>query len=156
ISGPPRTCCSKPSRRMARPIQTSADRIGWGDREIVEFPTQAALDEQFSLDRVKNLDALFARRAQAAEQACARFEMVPAISYGPHPVHRLNIFPAAGEPGPVQVFIHGGFWRSLDANLFSFLAPGFVPFGATLVVIDYPLMPVARMSDVVHACQMSL
>lgn len=113
------------------------------------------LDEQFSLDRIKDLDQLFARRAAAAQNAGDQFECARGVSYGPHPDHRLNIFPAINADGlaPVQLFIHGGFWRSLDAELFNFLAPGFVPFGATLVVIDYPLMPVARMADVVDAAR---
>ena len=80
------------------------------------------------------------------------------MPYGSHPSLRLNIFPAqnAQGPTPVQVFIHGGFWRSLDANLFSFLAAGFVPFGAMLVVIDYPLMPAVRLTDVVAAARLSI
>src|SRR5690606_31160926 len=80
------------------------------------------------------------------------------IADGDQPGHRLDVFPAAGADGgaPVHIFIHGGFWRSLGADLFSFLAPGFVPFGAMLVVIDYPLMPESRMQDVVTACRMAL
>lgn len=113
------------------------------------------LDEQFSLDRIKDIDQLFARRMAAARIAGEQFDRATGVSYGPHPDHQLNIFPARNGQGlaPVQLFIHGGFWRSLDAELFSFLAPGFVPFGATLVVIDYPLMPVARMADVVDAAK---
>jgi len=116
------------------------------------------MDHEFSLDDVRDLDALFARRAAAAQAALTGFEAKRGIAYGDHPGHRLNIFPAAGADGgaPVHIFIHGGFWRSLDADLFSFLAPGFVPFGAMLVVIDYPLMPESRMQDVVTACRMAL
>jgi len=116
------------------------------------------MDHEFSLDDVSDLDALFARRAAEAQAALAGFEVKRGIVYGNHPGHRLNIFPAAGGSGgaPVQIFIHGGFWRSLDAGLFSFLAPGFVPFGAMLVVIDYPLMPESRMQDVVTACRMAV
>lgn len=116
------------------------------------------MDHEFSLDDVSDLDAIFARRAAAAEAALAGFEARRGIAYGDRSGHRLNIFPAARANGaaPVHIFIHGGFWRSLDADLFSFLAPGFVPFGAMLVVIDYPLMPESRMQDVVTACRMAL
>ncbi len=120
--------------------------------------SRAWLDEQFSLDRISNLEQVFARRADAAQQGREGFEHQRGISYGPHVDHRLNIFPArhGAGPSPVQIFIHGGFWRSLDADLFSFLAPGFVPYGATLVVIDYPLMPVVRMADVVEAAKLAV
>ncbi|MET3926031.1 alpha/beta hydrolase [Devosia sp. 2618] len=116
------------------------------------------LDEQFSLDRITDIEQVFARRAEAARQGREGFDYVSGIPYGPHAGHRLNIFPAQNtdSPGPVQIFIHGGFWRSLDADLFSFLAPGFVPFGGTLVVIDYPLMPTARMADVVGAAKLAV
>jgi arylformamidase len=53
----------------------------------------------------------------------------------------------------VEIFIHGGFWLSMEAEQFSFLARGFVPYGAALVVIDYPLIPVVRLAGIVDACQ---
>lgn len=109
------------------------------------------MDRAFSLDDVSDLEAVFARRANAAEEALATFEVRRGVRYGPGEGETLNIFPA-GPGAPVMVFIHGGFWKSLDADLFSFLAPGFVPFGASLVVIDYPLMPKARLADIVASC----
>jgi arylformamidase len=109
------------------------------------------IDEQFSLGEIADLEGLRARRAAAAEAALARFEVRRAVPYGERPGETLNIVPA-GEGAPVMVFIHGGFWISLDADLFSFLAPAFVPFGAALVAIDYPLMPSARMGELVDAC----
>jgi arylformamidase len=113
------------------------------------------MDREFALDDVADLPALFARRKAAAEAALAAWPVRRGAAYGPGPAHRLNLFPAdrtGGAPAPVMMFIHGGFWKSLDADLFSFLAPGFVPAGAALAVIDYPLMPAARMDDIVAAC----
>jgi len=109
------------------------------------------MDAEMSLDHVAELPALFARRKAAAEAALARFAVRRRVPYDSGEGETLNIFPA-GEGAPVMVFIHGGFWKSLDADLFSFLAPGFVPAGAALVVIDYPLMPAVRMAHVVDAC----
>jgi arylformamidase len=113
------------------------------------------MDRAFSLDDVPDLLAIFARRAAAAEAALSHFEVERGVPYGDGPGRRLNIFPATdgSRAAPVQIFIHGGFWRSLDADLFSFLAPGFAPLGAMLVVIDYPLMPQVRMAEVVDACR---
>lgn len=120
---------------------------------------QHNMDRQFSLDSVTDLDTLFARRGAAAKEAMSRFRHVAHIAYAEGPGRSLNIFlPEGVEPGaaPVQVFFHGGFWRSLDADLFSFIAPGFVPFGAMLVVVDYPLMPGVRMGELVEACRDAL
>jgi arylformamidase len=120
--------------------------------------TNNAMDAEFSLDSVAGLEALFARRSAAALDALWRFSVQRGLAYGTGPAERLNVFPAQGgtSPAPVQVFIHGGFWKSLDADLFSFLAPGFVPKGAALVVIDYPLMPGVRMAEITAACQRAL
>lgn len=116
----------------------------------------AGLDAQLSLNRIENTDALFARRQKAADAALSAFACEQGLRYGSGARQTLNLFnppgaiPASGWP--VLLFIHGGFWRSLDANLFSFLAPGFVPFGVALAAINYPLMPLARMEDVVDSC----
>jgi arylformamidase len=140
----------------------------WPDRRIKEISMQGDtsprdipqrdMDAQFSLDNVPGLAAIFERRQQIANEALARYAVHRKVSYADLPEHTLNIFPAEGTtgPAPVQLFIHGGFWRSLDADLFSFLARGFVPFGAMLVVIDYPLMPATRMAGVVEACRRAL
>lgn len=111
-----------------------------------------AMDAAFSLDTVRDLDAVFARRAAAAQTALAAYPVHRGLAYGPGRAETLNIFPA-GPGAPVMVFIHGGFWRSLDADLFSFLAPGFVPAGAALAVIDYPLIPDVRLAEIVEACR---
>lgn len=118
------------------------------------------MDAQFSLDGVSDLPLLMQRRAEAAKAALARWPHHRALRYGPGEGETLNLFPAADGPAgtraPVLFFIHGGFWRSLDADLFSFLADGFVPYGAMLVVIDYPLMPAVRLADVRDACARAL
>ena len=56
----------------------------------------------------------------------------------------LDLFPPAlpVEGGaPVLVFIHGGYWRSLDKSDFSFIAPVFTQAGVLVVVPNYALAP---------------
>lgn len=114
-------------------------------------------DAAFSLDMITDLPAVRARREAAAKAALAHFPVLRGQPYGPHRAHRLNLFvPDGVRDAPVQMFIHGGFWKSLDADLFSFLAPGFVPQGTILAVIDYPLMPDVRMAEVVQACHLAV
>ncbi len=110
------------------------------------------MDFQMSLDGIENLGELFDRRSRAADSCMNTFDLRHRVRYGEGQNEMLNIFPA-GSDAPVMIFIHGGFWKSLTADLFSFLAPGFVPFGAALVVIDYPLMPSCRMSDIIESCE---
>jgi arylformamidase len=44
----------------------------------------------------------------------------------------------------------------MRADQFSFLARGFVPFGVSLVVIDYPLIPDVRLGDIVTSCRTAI
>jgi arylformamidase len=114
---------------------------------------QATLEAQFRLDMIVDLDAVMARRAITADAARRLFEHQNGLRYAEGDGRTLDFYPSgAATPSPLQVFIHGGFWHSLDAALFAFLAPGFVPFGASLAVIDYPLMPRVRLPELVAAC----
>jgi arylformamidase len=61
--------------------------------------------------------------------------------YGASPGETLDIFPARKGDGSALLFIHGGYWRSLDKRDFSFLAPAWVDAGVSLVVVNYDLCP---------------
>lgn len=71
------------------------------------------------------------------------------ISYGVDPgdpAETLDIFFAdpnlsLGRAVPVLVFMHGGYWRSLDKSDHSFLAPAFARLGVCVVVVNYALCP---------------
>ncbi len=117
--------------------------------------TRAALDAQFTLDGVADLEGLLSRRRRAAADARITLACRLGLAYGYGPGTTLDVFPAAGgpAPSPVHVFIHGGFWRSLDAATFSFVAEGFVPFGAATVVLDYPLIPQVSLATIVARCR---
>ncbi len=111
------------------------------------------LDAQFRLDRVADLDGLMQRRQAAARVALDGLQCDRALPYAAGAGCTLNLFrPSTPGPAPALMFIHGGFWRSLDADLFSFVAPGFVEAGAAVAVIDYPLIPSVRLADIVDAC----
>jgi arylformamidase len=61
------------------------------------------------------------------------------IPYGPSPAETLDVFPAAGSHRSVMVFIHGGYWRSLDKADFSCVAAPFTAAGHCVVVPNYAL-----------------
>lgn len=70
--------------------------------------------------------------------------------YGPSSAETLDIFPAqqAELPSPVLVFIHGGYWRSLDKADHAFLAPAFTRQGVCVVVPNYALCPTVTIPDI--------
>jgi arylformamidase len=54
------------------------------------------------------------------------------------------------------VYIHGGYWRSLDKSDFSWLADSYVAAGISVAVVNYTLCPAARMGDIVRQCERAI
>lgn len=71
------------------------------------------------------------------------------VRYGGGPSEHLDVFPAAQADAPVLVFIHGGYWRSLDKRDHSFVAPAFTSGGACVVVPNYALCPAVSIAQIV-------
>jgi arylformamidase len=69
---------------------------------------------------------------------------------GTSPGETLDIFPARKGDGSALMFIHGGYWRSLDKRDFSFLAPAWVDAGVSLVVVNYDLCPKVTIERIVQ------
>ena len=105
--------------------------------------------------------AYFSRWTEASAQARQSQPCTLDISYGPSQGEKLDIFPAAttaqtasvavhAKPGlaPVLVFIHGGYWRSLDKADHSFVAPAFTQKGACVVIPNYDLCPAVTIPDI--------
>lgn len=99
-------------------------------------------------DRMYNNRALvpdfadhFERWRTLSERARAQHRCVLDVAYGDGPNETLDIFPASRPDAPVVVFIHGGYWRSLDKADHSFVAPPLLDMGACVVVVNYALCP---------------
>src|SRR5262249_40089919 len=146
---------SRPPGRSVLDGRHAARRREDGDMtRVYRHYTQAELDAQFTLDTVPDLEALLARRLAASARVRATLPHRLTVPYGPGANETLDVFPALqGGLAPIQLFIHGGFWRSLDAGTFSVVAAGFSPFGATTAVLDYPLIPAVRLGDIVEGCR---
>ena len=63
------------------------------------------------------------------------------VPYGDGVNETLDIFPALQPNAPVVVFIHGGYWRSLDKSEHAFVAPALLAMGACVVLVNYALCP---------------
>jgi arylformamidase len=72
------------------------------------------------------------------------------LPYGETPSERLDYFPTQREAAPLLVFIHGGYWRSLDKSDFSWLAPPFVQHGIAMALLNYGLAPATLVEDMVR------
>lgn len=87
----------------------------------------------------------------AEQSARARRQLACALdlAYGPTEAERLDVFPAPEPDAPVLVFLHGGYWRSLDKSEQSFVAPAFTRDGACVVIPNYALCPAVTIPDIV-------
>ena len=99
-------------------------------------------------DRMYNNRALvpehethFARWRDTSAQARKAHRCMLDVAYGQGPNESLDIFPAEQAHAPVVVFIHGGYWRSLDKSDFSFVAGPFVAQGCAVAVANYDFTP---------------
>ena len=92
----------------------------------------------------------FARWNEASQRARSTMACHLDLAYGSSPGERLDIFPARKGDGSALMFIHGGYWRSLDKKDFSFLAPAWVDAGVSLVVVNYDLCPKVSVERIVQ------
>lgn len=107
------------------------------------------------LDRMYNNRALvpehamhFARWADASDDARAAHPCQTDIAYGDRPLEKLDVFPSKQPGAPVVVFIHGGYWRSLDKSQHSFIAPAFKNQGACVFLPNYDLCPAVTIPQI--------
>ncbi|MBV8031949.1 MAG: alpha/beta hydrolase [Betaproteobacteria bacterium] len=92
----------------------------------------------------------FARWQEDSARARSRMNAKLDLRYGDSPGETLDLFPARGGDGACMMFIHGGYWRSLDKSDFSFLAPAWVDAGVSLAVVNYDLCPKVAIEEIVR------
>jgi len=99
-------------------------------------------------DRIINYDQYFADWpvwAAETRQTCA---YVPDLAYGAGAKETLDLFPAANSTR-LLVFIHGGYWHSMDKHDYSWIARSFVAAGISVAVVNYALCPTVTMPTIV-------
>ncbi|QEI09144.1 alpha/beta hydrolase [Pigmentiphaga aceris] len=105
----------------------------------------AAYDNTRAVADSATLLADFERRStDMRARPDARLDM----RYGPAPRQRIDYFPAS-RPGPLLIFIHGGYWQMRAKETFSFLAAGPNAHGIHVAMIGYTLAPDTNMAGIV-------
>ena len=82
----------------------------------------------------------------------ARLSALLDVAYGDGADETLDLFhpqSAASEPLPIHLFVHGGYWRANSKSDYSFIAESIVAEGAIAAILEYSLMPAARMARLV-------
>ncbi|HQR57248.1 MAG TPA: alpha/beta hydrolase [Burkholderiaceae bacterium] len=93
---------------------------------------------------------IFARWAEQGALARRLRACLIDLPYGETPAERLDYFPTRQDAAPLLVFIHGGYWRSLDKSDFSWLAPPYVQHGVAVALLNYGLAPQTPMEEIVR------
>ena len=78
------------------------------------------------------------------------------VRYGDDPDMTADLFPAPAGAAPIQVFIHGGYWRAMDKSSHSFPAEAFVAAGGAVVSLNYSLAPAVTLDTIVEQCRRAL
>ena len=117
------------------------------------YATQAELDAAYDVENSVPDFMIYARRFVADSEA-ARAALAPrlAVPYGPTVMETMEVYSPAGGDGkaPILVFIHGGYWKSLDAGVFSLIASGPVAAGLCVVNVTYALCPEVEIGEIVR------
>lgn len=117
------------------------------------MPTIDYEKEYDNRGRVPEHPEIFARWAsEAAAYRKAARDAQFALPYGPSPRRILDIFPAKDddEQTPLALFIHGGWWRSLEPAMFSQVAAGPNARGLTIAVAGYDLCPTCSIASIIE------
>jgi arylformamidase len=79
------------------------------------------------------------------------------LAYGESPRQFIDVFfPRPDVTAPLALFVHGGWWRSLEPAMFSHMARGLNAHGVAVAVAGYDLCPHVAIADIIeqirHAC----
>jgi arylformamidase len=103
--------------------------------------------------RVPEHPEIFARwqREAAGYRAAAR-DAEFGRAYGPSSRQAIDLFPAKDDDAmtPLALFIHGGWWRSLEPSMFSQLAAGPNARGVTVAVAGYDFCPQVSIATIIE------
>lgn len=73
------------------------------------------------------------------------------IAYGASDREKLDLFlPDEPRGAPVEMYIHGGFWRSREKEDFSYIAGPVVDSGGIAAIVDYDLCPAVTLDEIVR------
>jgi len=113
-------------------VQAAKGPLVWLDLD------QKALDDAYDqLVYAPNRDQVHKRNEFNSDRVRARLGQPKRLSYGSKPIEQLDWFATSKPNAPVNVFIHGGAWRTRYVKDFAFMAEMSVRAGAHWVGLDF-------------------
>jgi len=115
----------------------------------VEYNNRARVPEHPEIFARWQRDAA-AYRAETGKEGRAEI----GLKYGPSARETVDLFkPKGGDGGPLALFVHGGYWRSLEPASFSQTARGMNAHGVTVAVSGYDLCPQVTIGQIIEQTQ---
>lgn len=71
------------------------------------------------------------------------------LPYGGGERHRVDLFTADGDAGPLQIYLHGGYWQRGERGAFHFVAETLCARGVNVALVGYDLCPAVVLDDIV-------
>ena len=105
---------------------------------------------------LRPVEEYVAEYTEKSRQARADLDGRLDLQYGDHPGETLDLFSARHGGAPLQLFMHGGYWRRLGKEDFSYLAPSYVKSGMNFAVLNYSLLPAVTIDVIVDQCRRSI
>jgi arylformamidase len=115
----------------------------------VEYNNRARVPEH------PEIFARWTREGQAyRDEAAAEGRAELGLKFGPSDRQYIDLFkPKGGGAAPLVLFIHGGYWRSLEPASFSQMARGLNALGVAVAVSGYDLVPQVSIRDIISQSQ---
>jgi arylformamidase len=131
-----------------------AQRIA--QNQLMATPINPTLDVLYNnRAAVPEHGEIFARWRAQSTATRVNFSGEFNLAYDSHPLQTLDIFPVKQNNGLV-IFIHGGYWRSLDKDDFSFYAEPYLAEGISVTSINYRLCPEVKVDAIVEDCRAAI
>lgn len=123
----------------------------YSDSEIYPNIDKAEIERQYFMRAARpnyeteDLPGWIAKSDEFVSKNVGRLDLV----YGPHARNKLDYFPAESNSESLALYIHGGYWQRGDKAVYRFLAENFINNGMSVALINYPMCPDVRFSEIV-------
>lgn len=114
-----------------------------------EYNNRARVPEHVEIFARWQREAADYRNKASAEEGCAL-----GLSYGSTPRQCIDLFfPEGTGTTPLAMFVHGGYWRSLEPSTFSHMARGLNAHGIAVAIAGYDLCPQVTIARIISQIQ---
>lgn len=112
--------------------------------------SQEQLDRQYNVRAsIPDHLAIFERWKRDSAEFRRISHVETDLKYGDDPAQAIDLFMSDNRNAPIVVFIHGGYWQSLDKSDFSYIARPYLEDGLNFAAVNYRLAPSVTMDEIV-------